>query len=183
MSLILALDLGTATGVARGVAGVPPSDVTFETWEMPRGGGRDVGPFAAVFMSKFKASLVGVDIVIFEQPFMATYKREDGRGGGMSPDTVRRFYGMSFLIEGVCSLRGIQCAEVNIKKLKASFGGKGDASKADMILSANRRGFRVSNEHEADAVACWWHVVSLAFPEHLPKYDPIYRGQMGKGAH
>lgn len=182
MTAILALDLGTNTGVARGVPGVPPSDVTFETWEMPRGGGRDVGPFAAVFMSKFKAALDGVSIVIFEQPFMATYKRENGRGGGMSPDTVRRFYGMSFLIEGVCHLRGIQCAEVNIKKLKASFGGIGSASKEDMILSANRRGFRVGNEHEADAVACWWHVIAEVYPQHLPKYDPIFSGLMGKGA-
>lgn len=182
MTVILALDLGTATGVARAAAGVPPSDVHLETWEMPRGGGRDVGAFAAVFMSKFKAALDGVEIVIFEQPFMANYKRENGRGGGMSPDTVRRFYGMAFLIEGVCKLRGVQCAEINIKKLKQSFGGKGNASKEDMILSANRRGFRVANEHEADAVACWWHVIATIFPEHLPKYDPIFRGQMGKGA-
>lgn len=163
---ILALDLGTRTGVARGSAGCAPSDLTFETWEMPRGGGRDLSGFASVFMTTFKRSLVDVEIVIFEQPILAGIK---------NADVVRRFYGMAFVIEGVCALRKIPCFEANISALKADFAGTGKASKEQMILSANRRGFRVTDEHQADAAACWLHVVARRFPKELPKYDPDFR--------
>lgn len=135
---------------------------------MPSGGGRDVGPFAASFMAQFKAALDGVDVVNFEQPFI-------GGNGKARPDVVRRFYGMAFIIEGVCELRGIPCAETNIASLKKEFAGSGKADKPQMILAARRRGFLVTNEHEADAAACWLEVVAKLARKHVDKYDPDFR--------
>lgn len=165
---ILALDLGTKTGVARGSAGCAPGDLVLDTWQMPSGGGRDLSGFASTFMSKIKAAIDDVEIVIFEQPFI-------GGAGKARPDVVRRFYGMAFVIEGVCALRGVQCYEANIKALKKEFAGTGNADKAQMILAANRRGFRAADEHQADASACWLHVVSRAYPQHVSLYDPDFR--------
>jgi len=169
VSLILALDLGTNTGVARGRAGAPPSEIDCSTWQMPSGGGRNVGAFAAKFMTSFKAAMDGVDIVIFEQPFI-------GGSGKARPDVVRRFYGMAFAIEGVCSLRGVACVEANIASLKKEFAGLAKAQKEDMILASRRRGFKSTNEHEADACACWLSVVQQVAPRTLHLYDPQFRG-------
>ena len=181
MTKILALDLGTQTGVALGDAGAPPAEIVCKTWQMPKGGGSDVGPFAASFMSQLKADLDGVSIVIFEAPIMHM-----GSGGidpatgkskrrGFQPDVVRRFYGMAFAIEGVCAIKGIECYEATISSLKKEFAGNGRAEKEDMIISARRRGFPVKNEHEADAVACWYHVIGKRFRPMLDRYDPDFR--------
>lgn len=182
MSKILALDLGSSTGVARGEPGTLPADLELSTWEMPRGGGENVGPFAASFMTQFKAALVDVSLVIFEAPIMVIPQTEPTENNPFPkqrqqfrPDVVRRFYGMAFLIEGVCALRQIPCFEANIGSLKKGFAGHGKADKDAMILAAHQRGFKPKNEHEADAAACWWHVIALRFPKFLELYDPDFR--------
>lgn len=174
--MVLALDLGTRTGVARGRIGEPPASVAFSTWHMPSGGADKVGEFAAAFMAQIKQGVADVDVVVFEAPIMV--------GGGKKkfrPDVVRRFYGMAFVIEGVCNIRDLPCAEVSIGALKKQFAGHGRAEKSEMILAARRRGFQVSNEHEADAAACWYAAVSELQPKSLHLYDPDFRGLFGGG--
>lgn len=175
---ILALDLGTKTGVARGAPGCAASEVCFETWHMPAGGADDVGAFMSAFMQHMKDALTGVSLVIFEAPYIAT-----GKGKSFRPNVIRRLYGMPAVVEGFAYKRAVECFEVAITTLKKEFAGKGNAEKPDMILAAHRRGFRVNNEHEADAAACWYHVIGKRYRALLEQYDPDFRTFIPRDGH
>lgn len=166
--MILALDLGTKTGVAYGAPGARPR---LETWVMPAGGGRDVGAFAMAFEERVDSMLAhqGVSLVIFEAPYINPY-----------PDQMRRAYGMAWAVERLAHTHAIECAEVITGTLKKTFAGNGRAKKSDMILAAKRRGFEPANDHEADAAACWLYAVSMRWPEQAHRFDPIFvRAQAG----
>lgn len=173
--MILALDLGTHTGIARGRPGAPPNEIALSTLDMPGGGGDDVGTFAAVFMQQMKAEIERepLDLVIFEAPYI--------NRGAARPNVIRRTYGMPFIVEGMAHRRGIQCAEVAVATLKKEFAGHGHAEKSDMIAMAHRRGFRALDEHQADAAAAWYHAVAVLHPEHLQQYDPDFARFMERG--
>jgi len=161
---ILALDLGTYTGVCRGDAGASP---VCETWRLPAGGGRDVGPFMDAFEKMLADALPGVTVLIFEAPFVGAKMLNN-------MNVARRLVGLPALCEMLAHRHSIECAEANIMTLKKEFAGSGRAEKSDMIHAAGKRGFRVENEHEADASAVWLHAVALRWPEHASKYDPIF---------
>ena len=106
-------------------------------------------------------------------------------------EAVRRFYeilnlvryqGKSFeIVRGKESVARIvpSCGaprSVKASELKKLFADTGKAEKLDMIRAAQRRGFKVTNDHEADAAACWLHGVAKAAPQHLHLYDPIFIG-------
>lgn len=166
---ILALDLGTQTGVASGYAGEGP---TLSTWELPAGGGEDVGPFMRDFMGHCEAALEGVELVIFEAPFIAI---RTGRSGPyIQRDQVARAYGMTGFVEGLCARRLIPVYSVVTVTIKKAFAGSGRADKADMMRAAQRRGFAPANHHEADAAACWLYAVQAKCPEHAHRFDEIF---------
>lgn len=53
-----------------------------------------------------------------------------------------------------CHLRGIRACAVNLKEVKKSATGKGNADKAAMIEAAYERFGKRLDEHEADAAHC-----------------------------
>lgn len=55
--------------------------------------------------------------------------------------------------ELVAKLRDIRCFEVNVATAKKVLTGNGRAEKADMVIEATRRGFDVTDDHQADACA------------------------------
>lgn len=167
---LLALDLGTHTGVAYGVPGTPAPRIECETWDLPSGGGADVGPFMAAFEAALADRLMrGVSTLVFEAPFVGPTML-----GNMH--TARRLIGLPALCEMLAHQRGIPCFECAIPTVKARFAGHGRADKAMMMREAKRRGFRIANDHEADAVACWWWAVVCQHPEHAHAYDALFAG-------
>jgi len=178
---ILGLDFATQTGVAYGDAGAPPSRVQTETWLMPAGGGDDVGEFMHVLRSKLDDRMMrGVQLVVFEAPYVARHKGADGRWHE-SPNQIRRAFGAAALCEEVAYSRGIPCIEVVTVTLKKEFAFHGHAKKPDMIRAAQVRGFRPQNDHEADALACFTHAVIHRFPQHAHLYDPVSAGNLRNG--
>ncbi len=169
---ILALDLGTHTGVALGRAGERP---TLTTWEMPSGGGENVGPFIACFMDLLEGALEGVDLCIFERPFIAI-RQHHSSPPFVQRDQVARAYGMAGVVEGFCARRSIACYDVVTVTLKKFFAGSGRANKADMLRAAKRRGFKPANDHEADAAACWLYAVAIKHPEEATNFEVLFAG-------
>lgn len=171
---ILGLDFATKTGVAFGDAGAPASRITTETWELPSGGGEEVGPIMHALARLLDERLMrGVQLCVFEAPYVARHQTNSGHTA-FSIDQIRRAFGMAALCEQLCYARGIPCLEAVTVTLKKKFGGHGRAQKSDMIAAARRRGFTVNNDHEADACACWFYGIEKAQPQHLHRYDPIF---------
>lgn len=171
---LLGLDFGSKTGVAYGNAGAPASRITLETWALPTGDGENVGPFMHTLRSLLDDRLMrGVEAVCFEAPYIARFKRPDGKWQD-SPDQIRRAYGAAAICEQACFARGIPCIEIVTVTLKKDFAGSGKAKKPQMIRAAKQRGFKVSNDHEADAAGCFVHAVEQFAPAHAALYSPLF---------
>jgi Holliday junction resolvasome RuvABC endonuclease subunit len=167
--MILALDLGTQTGVAYGCAGDAP---TLTTWQMPKGGGTEVGRFGCTFEAKLRAIVDELQptLIYYEAPFLM------GKGA-KNPDTMRRLYGLPMVVEMVACKRGIEVAEAVIKSVRLLFAGAGNAKKYRVWQAAKERGFNPETEHEADAVAVWWHALHERHGHNgdlMALYDPLF---------
>ncbi len=166
---LLALDLGTHTGVAYGDAGIAASRVECETWDLPSGGREDVGPILFAFRQRLEDRLMrGISVLVFEAPFVPKKFA--------APDQTRRAFGMAALCEEAAYARRIPCFEVVTSTIKKEFAHHGRADKSMMIAAAKRRGFIVRNDHEADAAACWMHAAINLKPEFAALYDPLFAG-------
>jgi len=163
--MILALDLSTWTGVAKGAPGARPD---LSTWKLPKGDGAVVGPLMDAFEQRLVKALDGVTLLAFEAPFIGSKMKTNAF-------VARRLYGLPAICEMHAHRRGIDVAEVYPSTLKSKFAGNGKASKDDMIVASERRGFTPGNDHEADASAVWWFVMQNRWPEHAPMFDPIFR--------
>lgn len=173
---ILGLDFATKTGVAYGDAGAPASTIQTETWSLPAGDADEVGPIMHALKLKLEDRLMrGVELVVFEAPFIARHKGHDGRWHE-SPNQIRRAFGFAAICEELAFSREIPVIEVVTSTLKKEFAAHGRADKGDMIVAARRRGFVVNNDHEADAAGCWLHGVSNFAKQHAHLYDPLFRG-------
>lgn len=140
MAATLALDLGTRTGYAlftnggivSGVQNFTPS--RFESSAM-----------RFVRFRRFLAELHAADRivhVVFE---------EVRRHAGV---TAAHAYGgfMAHLVEW-CETNGIPCEGYPVGTIKKRWTGSGNASKDAMIAAARQRGYEVSDDNEADALA------------------------------
>ncbi len=168
--MLLALDLGTKTGAAYGEPGVAAPQLTIETWEMPSGGGVAVGEFMDAFQRQLADRLLrGVSVLVFEAPYI-------GPKTMMNMNTTRRLIGLPAICEMLAFQRGIPVFECVIPTVKANFAGHGRADKPTMMREARKRGFRITNDHEADAAACWWWAVVCRRPDLAHVYDPLFSG-------
>lgn len=162
---LLALDLGTHTGVARGRPGEMP---LLQTWEMPSRGGPDVGPFMAAFAALLRHELRGVSLLAFEAPYVGAQMLKNLHA-------ARRGLGLPALCEMIAHEQGVRCVEAKIMTLKKNFAGHGRAEKWEMIRAARQRGFTPDDDHQADAAAVWWWCVCCEWPEFSVRYDPTFR--------
>lgn len=167
---ILGLDFGTQTGVALGSAGTRPM---LETWSMPAGGGEDVGAFMSAFRARLEGAVAGVDVIIFEEPFVAIRLDHQGKPFVQIPQ-VRRAYGMAALVEEIAHTRGIECFGVVTVSLKKDFTGNGHADKAAMMRMARVLGFEPKTDHEADALAAWVYALRRKKPAAAHEYDALF---------
>lgn len=150
MPRALALDLATTTGHAVMERGRVPM---FGTWKAPRTVEGEYGPaYAALWTFLDEMDQVhGFDAVGFEQPIK---KRTD------TLHILRLLTGFAVVVEtwaGVVRLRpgrgSFQCVEVPVPTAKKALTGDSYAEKNAMVAAACRLGWRVANDHEADAGA------------------------------
>jgi Holliday junction resolvasome RuvABC endonuclease subunit len=164
--MLIALDLGSVTGVCAGEPGARPSCVS---WRLPKGGGAEVGAFAAAFEGYLLAALDNwrPELIAFEAPFLGPKL-----AGNM--DVARRLLGLPMLVELIAHKAGIECVEIGIGTARKALVGVGRAEKSAVITAARRRGFSVQDDHQADACAVWLCAVGMRWPRLIGHYDPLF---------
>lgn len=159
---ILALDLGTKTGwaVHAGYRDIRRSmKVNYEPIVLSRthgwvdfsnkrfeGGGMRYLRFMK-WLDEMRDTLVKIDEVYFEE-----VRRH------MGVDAAHAYGGFLGMLTGWCEKNCIPYQGIPVKTIKKHITGKGNASKQMVIDAVNARGYVVTNDNEADAVALLLHV-------------------------
>lgn len=163
---ILALDLATHVGYATS----PPHDEPCFGTEVLPSTGKDVGPFIAAYDVWLRRMLLEQKpaLVIYEQPSIFAKT---------TPDTVIKLNGLATHTEWLCFRSGVVVRSANPSQLKKFFTGNGKAKKPDMVAAARRRGWKVTDDNQADACAVRaWAIFCYAAPEHRAQFE---LGQLG----
>jgi Holliday junction resolvasome RuvABC endonuclease subunit len=138
--LILALDLGTHTGWAIAESdSISSGSQSFQPKRFEGGGMRFL---------KFKRWLSELK---GEGTLVTVYFEEVRRHMGV--DAAHCYGGFLAVMTAWCEAREIPYQGVPVGTIKKFFTGKGNADKTAMVSEARRRGHRVTDDNEADALA------------------------------
>ena len=139
---LLALDLGTATGWAAQIAGgkVESGSVSFRPSRYDGGGIRYLR-FRG-WLESVAGNLSGLSAVHFEE-----VRRHVGT------DAAHVYGGLLATLTAWCEQNGIAYQGVPVGTIKRFIAGKGNADKAAVMAAVRARGFQVSDDNEADAIA------------------------------
>ena len=139
---ILALDLGTSTGLAlRSAEGLITSGTaSFRPGRYDGGGMRYL---------RFTNWLTEIDRL--SGPIEAIYFEEVRRHAGT--DAAHVFGGLLAVLTSWGELRGVPYQGVPVGTIKKFLTGQGNANKQAMIDAARKRGFSPTDDNEADAIA------------------------------
>lgn len=141
--IILALDLGTNTGWKIGDTELSVSGTqNFGNSRFDGGGVRFIKFIR--FLDQIAAEKMKPDLVVFEE-----VRNHAG-------NTAAHVYGgfWSHLMSW-CEKQGIPYTAVPVQTIKKFATGKGNASKTDMIVAAQAKGFEPADDNEADAIWLW----------------------------
>lgn len=70
-----------------------------------------------------------------------------------SRDNARAYCGYLAILQSYTHKHDIQCRGIGVKQIKKFWTGSGNASKDLMVAEAKRRGFDITQDDEADALA------------------------------
>jgi Holliday junction resolvasome RuvABC endonuclease subunit len=139
--MLLAFDLGTKCGWARGCAGKMP---LYGTLDLSPGRFSGGGMRFLRFENELQKLLEGVQQVAFEEV-------RAHRG----VDAAHIYGGLMATLTAQCERWGIPYEGIPVGSWKKVFVGKGNASKTDVVAEAGRRGYVTKTEDEADALGVW----------------------------
>ena len=175
MTDVLALDLATTTGFARGRVG-----------ELPTAGsicfGHDcsenvVFAKAIGWFSNFLAPLPRPDVLMLEAMLP---------GGAMKGETNigtrDRLAGLHAIVRGVAHIRGIyDISTVDVGAVRQHFIGarnlRSQIAKREVLEKCRRLGFPAADHNAGDALACWHFACSLIKPELALQTSPLFFGK------
>lgn len=155
---VLGLDLSTRTGFAVFYGNDLPKCGTFKlpkVWDPDDYGTRG---WALMQWLEGMISQYRPDLVALESPFIPLRpQKAEGIAGPATfvttAQTLRLQITLAAVIETTCKKHGIKCVEVSSVTAKKELTGNGRAEKRDMVIAATRRGWRVADDHQADACA------------------------------
>jgi Holliday junction resolvasome RuvABC endonuclease subunit len=141
MRKVLALDLGTTTGWA--IRDQCDLDSGFENFSLKRGEGG--GMRFLRFKHWLEQLLDDSDLpdVVFYELVMAH----------KGADAAHIYGGLQAVLTTWCEENKVPYQGIGVGTVKKFWTGKGNANKEKMIAEANRRGFLVADDNEADAIA------------------------------
>jgi hypothetical protein len=174
---ILALDLATRTGWARGIigAGAPQSGtVQFGNSEASNNA---VFAHALSWLSTKLEPKPRPDIVIVEAMLPPTAKV-----GHTSADSRDRLAGLHGIVRAVTYLRGIyEIHEAGVSTVRAHFIGasnlKRDEAKRQVMHRCRELGWAIDDHNAADALALWSFCASTIDPEFGISISPLFHGR------
>jgi hypothetical protein len=169
MPSLLSLDISTQTGWAYWSDVSKRSRPLCDTWKLPKVRPADYGARTTALeahMNLFLRDHEALDGIAFESPFipMGLLAPKDGENSlTTTMHTLRLQMALATMVEHVATKFGIPCLEVATQSAKVALIGFGQRPrhilkkdwdwKREMLIAATRAGYRVSNDHEADAVA------------------------------
>lgn len=173
MTDILALDIATVTGFARGKVGETPiaGSVRF---------GRPGASSNAVFgsclswLSKELALEPRPDLLVLEAMLSPLAKV-----GATQADVRDRLAGLHGVVRGVAHLRGVyQIAEYSVGDVRQHFIGerslKREQAKRRTVIVCRQLGWQVADDNAADALALWSFAAALIDPAQALKLSPLF---------
>lgn len=141
MKKIVALDLGTTTGWAVGVDGdITSGFVSFKTGRYEGGGMRYL---------RFNKWLTELRDTIGE--IKAVYFEEVRRH--VSTDSAHVYGGLLATLTAWCEENNVPYQGIPVATIKKHMTGKGNAKKEDMIAAVKAKGYNITDDNEADAIA------------------------------
>jgi hypothetical protein len=176
MTDVLALDIATTCGFARGRIGETPSagSVSFNKPGATSNTNNMVFGNALRWISELLQPQPRPDVVIMEAMLPP---------GAMLNHTSRavrdRLAGLHGVMRGVAHLRGIsQIAEASVGDVRAHFifdrNAKREIAKRETMRQCVMMGWKAANDHEADALALWSFAASLIDPKQAMKVVPMF---------
>jgi hypothetical protein len=174
---ILALDLATVTGWARGQIGEQP---TFGSIRFGKGNDVNNAIFgrALRWISETLQPQPRPDILILEAMLPPTVKV-----GKTSRDVRDRLAGLHGIFRGVAYLRSVgEIAEASVGDVRAHFIGirtaKRVTAKHLTMERCKRLGWQVQNDNEADAIALWSYACGLIDPQTALNVVPLFNRRL-----
>jgi len=137
---ILALDTSTTTGIAI----LRDRVVGFRTMDLKKSN-KEPGQLHSVFYKELDnlIYIIKPEIIYKEQGFFAS-----GRG-----KAAKCLYGFHVIVDMLAYKHGIEVIDIANTTLKKVTTGSGQASKEDMMKVIRDKGYMITNDHEADAMA------------------------------
>jgi Holliday junction resolvasome RuvABC endonuclease subunit len=97
------------------------------------------------------------DLIVFESPWIPRTPKPNAKPSKIktTPQVLRGQITWAAVIETTAAKHGIECREVESVSAKKVMTGRGrlEDKKRDMVNAALARGFRVADDHQADACA------------------------------
>lgn len=177
MTLILAIDLATRCGFARGCVGELPiaGSVRFG-----KHNSRDSAIFADAlrWISQELEPQPRPDIVIIEAMLPP-----DAMRGATSRAVRDRLAGLHGIVKGVAHLRGIgEIAEATVGNIRGHFIGdrslKRDKAKRAVIERCRALGWECSGPDAGDALALWSYACALIDPTWAVQVSPLFNRKL-----
>jgi hypothetical protein len=158
---ILALDLSSITGWARGIA--EANAPSFGTWHLPVHLGW--GAAFAAFENELDDAIEGwaVDEVVMEAP-LAEAMKAVGEGFRNEQAAYQQF-ALAGLTEATCYRHAVPCSSAHVGTVRKHVLGNGripkDRAKAEVLRYCKFRGWDVPDHNAGDACVLWTYRASL----------------------
>jgi hypothetical protein len=174
MTDILALDVATITGFARGRVGATPvsGSVRFGNFETKNNA---VFGKALAWISKELEPQPRPDLVILE-----ALLPPDAMKGKTSKAVRDRLAGLHGIMRAVANLRGIpEIAEASVGDIRGHFifdrAARRETAKAETLLQCRRLGWPAEDDHAGDACALFSYACALIDPKTALQVSPLFR--------
>lgn len=170
--IILALDLATTTGWARGSPGEEP------TYGSVRFAGKGASQ-EAIFGNALDwlitdTKLVPPDMIVYESPIIAKW-------GKTTIETSEILHGLPALVKGVAFMRGIfkdRLRRINVSTVRKYFIGRerceSKEAKKLTIRKCKLMRWQPQDDNAADALALWSYQCALLDPATSVKVTPLF---------
>jgi len=170
---ILALDLATTTGWARGEPGSVPTCGTAHF----------AGPNGASINAIFANALSFFSVFLKQEPRPTSLILEamlppEAMKGETSRRTRDLLAGLHGIVRAAAHSRGIyEISDVSVLVVRKHFCGSARATKGDVFERCRVMGFNVRDHNQSDACATWHFACSLVKPELAIQCSPLFYGK------
>jgi hypothetical protein len=179
MTDILALDLATVTGWARGVVGGRPTAGSIRFGTRSSGDGEVFG-HAIGWASKLLEPRPRPDILVLEAMLPPGAKV-----GQTNSSTRDRLAGLHAIVRGIAHIRGggeIEIACYSVGDIRHHFIGqrglRREQAKREIMLRCEMLGWSCSDNNAGDALAAWSFACSIIDPTQALKVSPLFNKQL-----